>query len=64
MQKKIHIGKIYETLTKRCRYDLDVAIAVNNELFADNLTASDFLKRNQRIVGTYGSVGIRSQHSQ
>ena len=52
MQKKIHIGKIYETLTKRCRYDLDVAIAVNNELFADNLTASDFLKRNQRIVSS------------
>lgn len=41
---------VYETISSRCRYDLAVAAAINNELFTDNLDTGEFLKRNKQIV--------------
>lgn len=46
------VENVHICIVARCRYNLDVANAINSELFADDLTTVEFLHQNKKVVSS------------
>ncbi len=50
---KEQVQEIYWEISKRCRYDLDVGMRINNELLLDGVSVSEMLEKSKLLVDTF-----------